>query len=116
MQGLDYKNFHLVEKMSNEEENEEKEDVMEQSSASNINIHVNFNPIIMLVDWEKLFYSRVEKVTKFVFKTKLIAKETMKEIYSELDTLLEVNDWKERLSKRGLAFFSIIKKLVNKTF
>ncbi len=24
-----------------------------------------------------------------------------------------MNDWKERLSKRGLAFFSIIKKLVN---
>ena len=36
----------------------------------------------------------------------------MKEIYYELDTLLEMNDWKERLSKRGLAFFSIIKKLV----
>ena len=49
----------------------------------------------------------------FVFKQfELIPKETIKEIYFELDTLLEMNDWKERLSKRGLAFFSIIKKLV----
>ena len=42
-------------------------------------------------------------------------KETMKEIYMELDNLLLMQDWKERLSKRGLAFFSIIKKLVLKT-
>ena len=65
MKGLDYKYFHLVEKMSsNEEENEnEKEDVIDQSAVSNSNMPTNYNPIILLVDWEKLFYSRVEKVS-----------------------------------------------------
>ena len=63
MTGLDYKYFYLVEKMSNEEDNEvEKEDVIDESQASNLNIYANYNPIIMLVDWEKLFYSRLEKV------------------------------------------------------
>jgi hypothetical protein len=63
MSGLDYKYFYLVEKMSNGEPNEvEKEDEIDQSSTSNIGVYENFNPIIMLVDWEKLFYSRVEKV------------------------------------------------------
>jgi hypothetical protein len=63
MNGLDYKYFYLVEKMSNEEDNEvEKEDVIDESQASNLNIYANYNPIIMLVDWEKLFYSRLEKV------------------------------------------------------
>ena len=63
MQGLDYKYFYLVEKMSTEDDNEaEKEDVIDQSQASNLNIYATYNPIIMLVDWEKLFYSRVEKV------------------------------------------------------
>ena len=65
MKGLDYKYFYLVEKMSsNEEENEnEKEDVIDQSAVSNLNMPTNYNPIILLVDWEKLFYSRVEKVS-----------------------------------------------------
>lgn len=63
MSGLDYKYFYLVEKMSAEEHQEvEKEDVIDQSSNSNVGGFENFNPIIMLVDWEKLFYSRVEKV------------------------------------------------------
>ena len=63
MKGLDYKYFSMVEKMSSEEENEvEKDDIIDQSSTSNFGIYENFNPIIMLVDWEKLFYSRVEKV------------------------------------------------------
>lgn len=63
MSGLDKKYFYLVEKMSNEEGNDpEKDDKIDQSVASNLNIGANYNPIIMLVDWEKLFYSRVEKV------------------------------------------------------
>ena len=63
MQGLDYKYFNLVEKMSTDEDNVvDKEDVIDQSQTSNLNIYANYNPIIMLVDWEKLFYSRVEKV------------------------------------------------------
>ena len=96
---------------SNEEENEnEKEDVIDQSAVSNSNMPTNYNPIILLVDWEKLFYSRVEKVSYWL--NKLIAGDVIKEIYSDLNTLLEMSDWKERLSKRGLAFFSIIKKLV----
>jgi hypothetical protein len=62
MTGLDYKYFYLVEKMSNEDNEVEKEDVIDESQASNLNIYANYNPIIMLVDWEKLFYSRLEKV------------------------------------------------------
>ncbi len=62
MNGLDYKYFYLVEKMSNEDNEVEKEDVIDESQASNLNIYANYNPIIMLVDWEKLFYSRLEKV------------------------------------------------------
>ena len=64
MKGLDYRYFYLVEKMTNEEAKEtEKNDIIDQSNLSNnINININYNPIIMLVDWEKLFYSRVEKV------------------------------------------------------
>ena len=63
MNGLDYKYFYLVEKMSNEEGNEiEKDEKIDISAISNSVINTNYNPITMLVDWERLFYSRVEKV------------------------------------------------------
>lgn len=69
MKGLDNKYFYLVDKLSIEEENgNEKEDIVDQSAVSNLNMPAIYNPIIMLVDWEKLFYSRVEKVKIFLKK------------------------------------------------
>ena len=64
MNKLNLKYFYLVEKMSNEDVNDSDKDNFKDESAlsNNLNLNANNNPIIMLVDWERLFYSRVEKV------------------------------------------------------
>ena len=106
--GMDFSNFKfmsMIEKLDDTnypESGQNNEEHNEETAQDEGFPAIDFNPIVLLVDWETIFYSRIEK---------LMSPENLKEIYSELNSTLDKNDWKERLERRGLAFFSIIKKL-----
>jgi hypothetical protein len=69
------------------------------------NVDISSNPIISLIDWENLFY---KKLSIHYAGHDL---EDINEKLQETDKILEKPDWQDRLSKRGLAFFSMIIRL-----
>ena len=58
------------------------------------------NPVNSLIDWELLFFSRFKK-----FKDKSFFEDSLKK---KLFKVLEANEWKEKLKKRGPTFVLII--------
>lgn len=56
---------------------------------------------MMLLDWQTNFYEPLKTLPKF------------EENYSKLKTILENERWKERMSKRGIPFFSFLTHWVN---
>lgn len=72
---------------------------------------ININPINSLLDWESLFYDKIEKLansTDYKFK-----KETQEILdrMGETENIIETIEWKGRIKKRGNAFFSMIIRL-----
>lgn len=62
------------------------------------------NPVITIINWDLLFFQRYKKFNDFNFELK----------QKKLNNLLETNtEWKEKLKKRGVAFYSIVLNLKN---
>jgi len=86
----EYVENELIEKSQTTNENEEKliDDIK--------------NPIVSLIDWSNLFYGKLKNKG---FEKEVLEKE------EEMEVRLKKPDWRKRIEKKGLAFFSIIKKL-----
>jgi hypothetical protein len=67
-----------------------------------VDVNTKQNPINYLIDWQNLFYHKIENLKT---DNEIIDRE------NETDAIFKKYNWKERLSKRGLALFSIINKL-----
>ena len=71
---------------------------------------LNLDPINSLILWEVVFYKRLESALKGINKD-----QTDCEIFEKLketDTIISKEvEWQDRLSKRGLAFYSMVSKL-----
>lgn len=63
--------------------------------------HILDNPFNTLIDWESLFHEKYKKFPEYNYDLK---KDKLKQI-------LNINGWKEKIKKRGIAFYSIILKL-----
>lgn len=73
---------------------------------------IDINPVNSLIDWETLFYDRIEKHAKTSTNSN-ISKELHEilEKMKETETIINSLEWKGRISKRGNAFFSMIFRL-----
>ena len=79
------------------------------------------NPIVSAVDWEDLFYNKIDtlivKLSKNQKQSELFKSQSSKDLttYSSLinkiDPILKNSEWKERLSRKNLGFFTVIRKL-----
>jgi len=73
---------------------------------------IDINPVNSLIDWETLFYDRIDNISRTTSNTYLC-----KELQEILDKIKETEniinslEWKVRISKRGNAFFSMIIRL-----
>ena len=84
----------------------------ERAKINDINIvkEIDVNPVNSLIDWETLFYERIEKFSK----NKNDFNKEFQEISDKLketENILISHEWKLRISKRGNAFFSMIMRL-----
>ena len=70
---------------------------------------VDLDPINSLMDWENLFYYRIEKFAAAVNKDHKIH-EIIEKI-KETEDIIKLHKWEARISKRGNAFFSMIIRL-----
>ena len=68
-----------------------------------LDMNVKNNPINYLIDWEHLFYHKIKNLNTL--------NQELDDLEKETQNILLKCDWKERLSKRGQALFSIINKL-----
>jgi len=73
---------------------------------------IDINPVNSLIDWETLFYDRIEKHAK-TYENSSISKELQEilEKMKETETIINSLQWKGRIRKRGNAFFSMIFRL-----
>jgi hypothetical protein len=73
---------------------------------------IDINPVNSLIDWGTLFYERIEKHSKSSSNSN-ISKEFQEilEKMKETETIINLLEWKGRISKKGNAFFSIIFRL-----
>jgi len=83
---------------------------LEDQKGQAIEEFINIDPINSLILWEVIFYKRLES------SLRLINKENVDfEIFERLNEtegiINKYSEWKDRLSKRGLAFYSMINKL-----
>jgi hypothetical protein len=62
------------------------------------------NPINTIIDWENLFYRKLDMYIQD-------SENDIKEKLQQTDEVIKHQEWKERMSKRGLAFFSMVTKL-----
>lgn len=80
------------------------------------------NPIVSSIDWADLFYGKLDNLLLALKNSpkqlEILKKnanyqinKSFKEIVDKLNTSLGNSDWKDRLSKRNLGFFTIVKKL-----
>lgn len=74
---------------------------------------IDINPVNTLLDWETLFYNRIEKLSKSESMSPTYSKEIQEIFDKERETEKIINqlEWKGRISKRGNAFFSMIIRL-----
>lgn len=89
-------------KSQNNLQNQQENDIPEDPST--------LNPIVMLLDWENTFYKRMENIYE---SSNLFQNDNFKDLFKELEEMLENGEWRTRLEKRGMAFLSIIRKLVS---
>ncbi len=61
------------------------------------------NEMITLMDWQHLFFNHLYKIPEL--QSFIIGK------MEELENILEKSEWQERISRRGLGFLAIIKKM-----
>lgn len=80
--------------------------------AEDADCAIDINPVNSLIDWETLFYDRIEKHSKTSNNTQ-ISKELqeIQENIKDTENIIESLEWKGRISKRGNAFFSMIFRL-----
>jgi hypothetical protein len=81
---------------------------MEDGGAENA---IDVNPINSLLDWESLFYDKLEKLSNS--SDSKFSKEIQEIMDKMRDTenIIETIEWKGRINKRGNAFFSMIIRL-----
>ncbi len=95
--------------LSQDEVNLQKLKQRENEEAANNAIDVN--PVNSLIDWETLFYERIEKLADT--NDANISREVQEifEKMKETENIINRLEWKGRISKRGNAFFSMIIRL-----
>lgn len=74
---------------------------MEEGEIQN---DIDLNPINSLIDWENLFYKKLDTLNKE-------ANSDLNDKIKDSETLVAKEEWKDRMSKRGLAFFSVVQNL-----
>ncbi len=73
---------------------------------------VDINPVNYLIDWETLFYDRIDKLSKNSCSSNMSKEiQEISEKIKESENIIQSLEWKERISKRGNAFFSMIFRL-----
>jgi len=79
--------------------------VMEEGGAYSA---IDINPINSLLDWESLFYDKLEKLANT--SDAIFTKENQQilEKMKETENIIDRIDWRSRICKRGNAFFSMI--------
>lgn len=81
---------------------------MEDGGAENA---IDLNPINSLLDWESLFYDKLEKLANSSDANHTKEIQEIIEKMNETENIIEMIEWKSRINKRGNAFFSMIIRL-----
>ena len=72
---------------------------------------IDINPINSLLDWESLFYDKIEKLANSTDSKYTKEIQEILDIMRETENIIETIDWKGRIQKRGNVFFSMIIRL-----